>query len=529
MRFLVLIAMLLPLAAARSQVLPAAATVVPRDGRTHAWFVGPDDGEPPYAVYHLPPRGGSGPLATGEGVLAIAGRLKEPPGAIAASGAGVIMIFPPGVGGERRVLTITATRGFGDTWEYDSQGRLAALPSLPGAGTLAGAAGLERGAAALIVSGAAAQLLVLGGDAWGEAPLPPGWAAAQQPEGTPLLVTLPGAVGLLDLRASPSLWTGTVDTGATPPTIAWSAGPLPIGAGPRPRGPVLWSAGRLAYAVRTGDELAVWQLEGGRALRLAALPAAGVALAFTTIGDRLAVISAREVGVLKSPPGEPPRPSIRYHVTELSALTGRVLYDGGPVGKGPLSAVELRVLAVGLLLVMGMILVLVLRPESARAPLALPPGLALAEGSRRWTATLIDAALALILGSKLAGVPLVSAAGSLIVLADPGGEGGVLLLWVLGVALGHGTIAECLFGRTLGKWLTACGVVRARIARGPDGTLAPRVGRAALWRTLMRNVVKWGLPPVAMAGLNSGDRRHRGDVLAGTAVVVEVEDPAATE
>jgi hypothetical protein len=40
---------------------------------------------------------------------------------------------------------------------------------------------------------------------------------------------------------------------------------------------------------------------------------------------------------------------------------------------------------------------------------------------------------------------------------------------------------------------------------------------------LIRNVVKWGLPPVAMVGMLDPVGRHRGDLLAMTAVVIEGE------
>ncbi|MCC6661374.1 MAG: RDD family protein [Phycisphaerales bacterium] len=524
------LALLLP---ARGQVLPAAGTVVPRGGETHAWFVGPDDGDPPVAVFHIPPRSRSGPLASGEGVLAIAGRLKSSPEMIAASGTRVILVFPtssaaPGVR-ERRVLSITASRsGLGDGWVYDSQGRLDALPALPGAGRLAGLAGTERGAAALILDGETARFLLLTRDGWQEPSLPSEWSP---PEGSaaPLLVTLPGAVGLLDLGPSPALWTGTVLGDESSPTMEWERRALPIGAGagPRPGGPVVWTAGRLTYPVRERGGITLWQLDGGRALRLSRVDGVGEPYALTGIDQagRIAVIWPQEGGERKGEPGEPRRASIRYRVVEVSASTGRVLYDGGPVGKGPVSVEELRVLAIGLLMVMVLILVLVLRPDSGRPPLALPQGLALAEGSRRWTATLIDVLVAAIAGSKIAGVPLATLLESGL-LIEPTGEGGLLLLWMLGVAVAHGALAEWLFGRTLGKWLTACRVVRARVVRGADGTLTARAERPALWRCVLRNVVKWGLPPVAAAGLNAGDRRHRGDVLSGTAVVIDVERPA---
>jgi hypothetical protein len=124
-------------------------------------------------------------------------------------------------------------------------------------------------------------------------------------------------------------------------------------------------------------------------------------------------------------------------------------------------------------------------------------------------------------------VPLGQAFILLGVLGDTSGQAASLLIATIGVGLAHCTLGEWLFGRSLGKGLVGCRVFHVRLSRGADGTITPAVSKPTLWRALARNIVKWLLPPVAMAGLNLPDRRHRGDVVAGTVVVVIAEPPEA--
>jgi hypothetical protein len=65
-----------------------------------------------------------------------------------------------------------------------------------------------------------------------------------------------------------------------------------------------------------------------------------------------------------------------------------------------------------------------------------------------------------------------------------------------------------------------------RAKAGPDGVLEPVLVKPSLWRAAVRNLVRWTLPPLAVAGLNGPDHRHRGDVAAGTVVVMPIEDEA---
>ena len=70
-----------------------------------------------------------------------------------------------------------------------------------------------------------------------------------------------------------------------------------------------------------------------------------------------------------------------------------------------------------------------------------------------------------------------------------------------------------LLGRTVGKLLVGIRVV---------GVYAKR-DRVGLMRSGARNVFRWVLMPWALFGLGSPGLRHRGDVLAGAAVVVAAE------
>jgi len=56
------------------------------------------------------------------------------------------------------------------------------------------------------------------------------------------------------------------------------------------------------------------------------------------------------------------------------------------------------------------------------------------------------------------------------------------------------------------------------------GTRMPGSSRVGLRQALVRNLMKYAMPPVAVFGLSDANGRHRGDVLAGTAVVIRVDD-----
>lgn len=202
---------------------------------------------------------------------------------------------------------------------------------------------------------------------------------------------------------------------------------------------------------------------------------------------------------------------MRLEVREISAFTGRVFYRGEGRSDLPVSAREIRVLTVLLVGVMVVVLLVVLRRDPDGGVYSLPEGMSLAEPGRRFFAGLLDFAIATLIAARFLGIPLAEVVSPTGVLE---GQGWVVVGVALGVGLVIGTLTEWLTGRSPGKLLVGCEVVDIR----PP---VAQARRPTLLQALVRNLVKWGVPPAAVFGLLEGEGRHRGDSIARTAVTVE--------
>lgn len=100
-----------------------------------------------------------------------------------------------------------------------------------------------------------------------------------------------------------------------------------------------------------------------------------------------------------------------------------------------------------------------------------------------------------------------------------------LILLAMGLAFAHTTVAEILFSRSIGKALLGCMVVS--LPKSPDAT-KPHEGieRVAFGAAILRNGIKWGMPPVVALTFLEPSRRHRAEILTRTAVVVQTDDEA---
>ncbi len=568
---------------ARAQMLPGAGGFLVsapgggtgRPPESHAWAIVPEDRAPRSIVLHIPPRGVSGPGGgvVPDGAIARAATIDQAPEQIAAWDATVYLAFPPQLArpGERRrrVLSVTASRGvLGGAWEFDAGARLNAAPSMPGTGPLLGFVGSPRGPVALLDEpdwgGGGLTLLVLTKEEWRRVPLPGAGSADGPAPGLappPILVASPrGSALFIRDRLRPGVWIAAFPegsaartpsqerhaSGSEPPALApadgpvWTWLPLPFdeGAAASISGPVFQVRGRFVVADRSGPgSLTLWSPSQTGMLELARLDGLPTSYAIAPLEQtgRIVLVCPERVDTPLQPggqlrPGERESPSYEYHVREVSAFTGRVLYAGKPTGTSPVSPAEFRILVFLLLGVTVAIMVFVLRPTGPggrEVPLVLPARAALAEPGRRIAAAVLDLAPAMLLASKLSGVPLGelwSAEGLL------GGAALVLLLDALGLAFVHAVLCEWLFRRSLGKLLAGCEAVQVVLRPGgPDGLLQPEAVRPALWRAVVRNLVKWGLAPVALPGLAAPDRRHLGDRLSGLVVVVQAspEGPVA--
>lgn len=194
-------------------------------------------------------------------------------------------------------------------------------------------------------------------------------------------------------------------------------------------------------------------------------------------------------------------------------FTGRTLYAGTARSEGPISPGEFRAVVLGLLVLMAAVLALVLRAPPAGS-FVLPAATALAEPGRRLAATLIDLGATLLI---VRGLGLWPAS-----LLDPAawfdGTNGLTLGATVVVAVLNGAVCEGLWGKTPGKVLVGCEVVLLGRTGEPWDPRPPGPARA-----LVRNLVKWVLPPVAVLGVLDPEGMHRGDSYARTAVVVRIE------
>lgn len=211
-------------------------------------------------------------------------------------------------------------------------------------------------------------------------------------------------------------------------------------------------------------------------------------------------------------------------ICEVSATTGKVLYRGPLKSNYWLTTREYQVLVAMLVVVMGAVLVFVLRAEPSQSA-NLPKGVVLAEPSRRFLAAVIDYLPAALLVETLFSLPT----GTLLLPSQMLGEQFTVwaLLTAFGLAAAHSTLGEWLFGRSLGKLLTGCVVasVRPRAAgAGSPASEAPEgeqpLSRPVFWQCLARNIIKWFAPILGLFILVDVSRRHPGDLVAKTLVLM---------
>lgn len=221
-------------------------------------------------------------------------------------------------------------------------------------------------------------------------------------------------------------------------------------------------------------------------------------------------------------PAAKPQPAGGQQLFEVSAATGRELYAGPPRSELPITATDFRLMVALLLSIMVLVLVLVMKPGQP-GEVILPPNASMAEPGRRFLATLIDALAAALIASRLSDVPLAEAIVPVTWFTEHG-LAFIGLFFASGIVIG--TAGEAIAGKSLGKFLTGCEVVLARPTKPADAAIAATTQnleeppRPAFHLLLLRNIVKWLLPPIAAIALVDPTLRHRGDILAGAAVVI---------
>jgi uncharacterized RDD family membrane protein YckC len=248
---------------------------------------------------------------------------------------------------------------------------------------------------------------------------------------------------------------------------------------------------------------------------------------------RVAVVTASAPSLPQRVRGTPlargPVPDIaRLKVMELSLASGEVLTDSSPAhSDAVISRRDMQVLWLVLLAIGAVTLVFVVRsdgPTEAR----LPEGASLATPTRRMVAGVIDLMAALV----LVGVVLGQSPMSLVSGQGLASNGLGPVLGALVTACFHCTLGEALFGRSLGKFTLGIRVSAMRCEvegvgterSGPDGKQVSWVpGEPTLGQAVVRNLVRWCLPPIGVLMFLDGSFRHAGDLLARTLVVLPEE------
>lgn len=248
---------------------------------------------------------------------------------------------------------------------------------------------------------------------------------------------------------------------------------------------------------------------------------------FTLAAD-LDLLSSATYGVLDSsstllglrsiPPGDSSEPTPTIELTELSMLDNAIRYQGPPIASAPVSVQEFRFLAAMMILVMLGVLVVVILPDRTQTML-LPDHMVLADPGRRLIASLLDALIIVSIVARLFDIaPAEIITLTFIVRPE---ESWAVIPAVLILGTIYATLFEWLIGATPAKLIVGIRVARAQIG--------PRT-RPRFWSALVRNIIKWVLPPVAAIALLDPESLHRGDRASRTLVVMpRPHDPVARE
>jgi len=489
----------------------------------HAWLILKQEADGDCAVVHLPPR--EAVMEDGRvhgapsGTVRVAARIRTTPEHIAALDADVYLLFPPISGAPGREVWSLSARaaGIGDLWRYEPDGSLTPHPSLP----------IQFEPEAFF--GAVGRLFVLTRDKenhpgmkvlhedqWTDITLPEDVAAAVRLGYRTIDAwDLPGGFALGIGKGDQTLsWKVTISGPPhSIPTLAWSAMPSGAAFG-RERGgqfavgatPVRWN--------RTDTAIHLESVVGAQVVSLADIAGVSEDAAVVPAGPGRVIVAWSEP-IPPDPRVREPKQRYKLSLAEVSPDTGQVLYLGPPKGASPISADQFRFLVLGMVALMAAVLMFVLRSSGRDQEVHLDRDMALSDPGRRMVAFSADILVGLIVSSRILGVDLAEVMEPETLLL----AGGPLVLLTLASGFVIGTLTEWLFGRSFGKFLTGIEVV-GLISRPGSGSAT---ARPKLWQVLVRNAIKWGLPPVSGIALIDPSGRHQGERLTRTAVVIRFE------
>lgn len=479
----------------------------------HIWFV-IDVRDDTSVLLHMPPG------ASTFGQANLAAHLVKRPSALAAAGRSAYLCFAPireKNGTQRRqVLMISAAPVPGTPdWQYTGTPRLHPLASVPGPGELRGFEATGAGLHALMLRPNGPELLILKDGTWETDDLPAELGATSAPFPKLRLLSESATLAILDLSdtSTPRLWTRASGRAARAETPAWTR------ASPELERSLEGMAMPILSAI-TRDQL-VWAEPGddGHVTLVAASEIGRFNLGSRDLKDAegaLIATGASPSVLLLTRTGDEGAGFGQVDVERISITSGRTLNEAEITTNGPISKSQFIFVLLLLGAVVMLILAFVFWPEEIEEP-ALPPAYVLAPASTRILAGAIDFVIGAVPAALLLGVPIMDVVFPTLE-HDPVDALAATLLGV-GLAALHATIGEWLFGRSVGKALVGLRVLSVR----EDGFSRPQ-----LWQAALRNVVKWGAPPVALAGLTYA-RRHLGDLAGATVVVGAAAAPDAQD
>jgi uncharacterized RDD family membrane protein YckC len=419
------------------------------------------------------------------------------PAGVGAIAERVYLVYPPVYANDRRIMRVysaDATPGaVGGLWLVDPLNRLNAHDPIETRGTLSDLEASADALWALLEEDNGPRLLRFDGTAWAQIELPESIDRRRLD-----LVTIADRVVLVDrvgVAFSASLYNAAEKT--------WEPFESTLSLGLHTQ----LLSGRRAITALDWDE-------DGKA-RARAWSAAGV----FTIAEgmdlspdaRYSVLDSSQtlVGMLMldDEPAADNVPRASVEIVEYDLVDGVQRYRGPPSASSPVSPEEFRFLIGMMMLIMSGVLIVVIMPDRSDA-MQIPDACVLADPGRRLIATMLDAVL---VASVVGWFFDVSASEilTMAVIVRPDNAWAVIpITMIVGVAAS--TMSEWLLGRTLGKVLVGIRVVRAQ----PGALVRPR-----LWSALVRNAIKWILPPVAALALIDPEALHRGDRASRTLVV----------
>ncbi|MBU6412862.1 MAG: RDD family protein [Planctomycetes bacterium] len=516
----------------------------------HGWTISRDPDERDFVVIHVPPRRptpGLSPMrASPDGAARGVVRLKAAPTSIASLGSTAYLTFEPTkADAPIPLMAVTAVRtSMGELWNYVPTGRLEARAAIPVTrSAVLSMMGTQSGLLALTQSRDAAtnkaiSLHLYRQGVWGDVTpaLPTTFVTSET--NAPRLIHAADGTATVGMKVGLTLeiWQARITTeaisspaeptGDSVPTLTsapekitlkstaeWSkvlSTPWAESASPDLISFVASSTGNVVIASipAHGQQPArLIRLDERGQTTIAQLE--GIGSGFSTVP----IADASRIVVL-SPPIEAKTKTSSHSVTpthtisEYSILSGRNWYTGPTRNPNPITGGDFRVVVAILIALMSMVLFVVIRPNKSPEAISLPEHASLAEPTRRFIAGLIDLAAAIIVGSRLAGVQFDDLFALSTWLSD---QAVISVACIAGFGFVAGTVGEALTGRSLGKLLTGCEVVSITNREDPDLPFSA---------ALIRNAIKWGLPPVAVLGLFDPSLRHKGDEFARSAVVI---------